>query len=60
MRRSGLIVQEAEGSVLNKDVVIAKAEQTIVEAAGDDEEDDGILSLSKPSHIIFGKSTIKA
>jgi hypothetical protein len=60
MRRSGLIVQEAEGSVLKKDVVIAKAEQTIVEAASDDEEDDGILSLRKPRHIIFGKSTINA
>jgi hypothetical protein len=26
----------------------------------DDEEDDGILSPSKPSHIEFGKSTVKA
>jgi hypothetical protein len=52
MRRYGLVVQEAEGSVLKKDVVIA-------EATSDDEEDDGILSPSKPSHIEFGKSTVK-
>jgi hypothetical protein len=52
MRRSWLVVQEGEGYVLKKDVVIAKA-------TSDDEEDDGILSPSKPSHIEFGKSTVK-
>jgi hypothetical protein len=59
MRCLGLVVQEGEGSIPEKDDIIAEAEHTIVEAASDDEEDDGILSTSKPSHIEFGKSTIK-
>jgi hypothetical protein len=60
MRHSGLVVQEGEGFVPEKGDVIAEAEQTIAKAASDDEEDDGILSPSKPSHIEFGKSTMKA
>jgi hypothetical protein len=60
MRCSRLIVQEGEESATKKDVVITEAEQTIAEAASDDEEDDGILSPSKPSHLEFGKSTVKA
>jgi hypothetical protein len=60
MRRSRLIVQEGEWSIPEKDDVIAEAEHTIVEVASDDEEDDGILSPSKPSHIKFGKFTVKA
>jgi hypothetical protein len=52
MKHSGLVVQEG-GSVLMKDVAIAKA-------VSDDEEDDDILSPSKPSHSEFGKSTVKA
>jgi hypothetical protein len=51
MKHSGLVVQEG-GSVLMKDVAIAKA-------VSDDEEDDDILSPSKPSHSEFGKSTVK-
>jgi hypothetical protein len=40
----------------------AKAEQTIAEAnsENEDEDDDNILSPSKPSHIEFGRSTVKA
>jgi hypothetical protein len=53
MKRSGLVVQEGEEVIPEKD-------DAITEAASDDEEDDGILSPSKPSHIEFGKSTIKA
>jgi hypothetical protein len=60
MRRSGLVVQEGEGSILEKDDVIAKAEHAIAEDASDDKKDDGILSPSKPSHVEFGKSTVKA
>jgi hypothetical protein len=51
MRRSGLVVPEvavAEGE-------IAEAEQTVAEDKSDDEieEDNSILSPSKPSHIEF-------
>jgi hypothetical protein len=49
-----------KGLFPKKDGVIVEAEQTFVEAASDVEEDDGILSPSKPSHIEFGKSTVKA
>jgi hypothetical protein len=59
MRRSWLVVQEGEEFIPEKDDVIAEAEHTIAEATSDDEEDDVILSPSKPSHIEFGKSTMK-
>jgi hypothetical protein len=58
MRRSGLVVPEeavAEGDT-------AEAKQTVAEDGSDDEfeEDNSILSPSKPSHIEFGKSTVSA
>jgi hypothetical protein len=53
MKCSGLVVQEGEEVIPEKDDAIA-------EAASDDEEDDHILSPSKPSHIEFGKSNVKA
>jgi hypothetical protein len=53
MKCSELVVQEGEEVILEKD-------DAITEAASDDEEDDSIFSPSKPSHIEFGKSTIKA
>ena len=58
MRRSGLVVSEkyvSEGEA-------AEAEQIAAEDGSDDEaeEDYSILSLSKPSHIEFGKSTMTA
>jgi hypothetical protein len=59
MKHFGLVVQEEEESIPTKDVVVAEAEPTIAEADSDDEENDGILSLSKPSHTEFGKSTVK-
>jgi hypothetical protein len=59
MKHSGLVVREEE-SIPTEDVVVAEAEPTITEADSDDEEDDGILSSSKPSHIEFGKSMVKA
>jgi hypothetical protein len=60
MKRSGLVVQGEEGPFPEKDSANAKAENVIAEASSDDEEDDGILSSSKPSHVEFGKSTMKA
>jgi hypothetical protein len=60
MRRSGLVVQEEEGSVPEKDDVIAEAEQIVAKAASDDEEDDRILSPINSNHIEFVKSTLKA
>jgi hypothetical protein len=62
MKRSGLVVQEETKLIPTEDVVHAKAEPTIMEAnsENEDEDDDNILSPSKPSHIEFGKSTIKA
>jgi hypothetical protein len=60
MRRSGLVVHEGEGSFPEKDSVNVKAENVDVEAGSDDEEDDGILSPSKPNHVKFEKSTVKA
>jgi hypothetical protein len=48
-----LVIQEEEEVILEKNDAIA-------EATSDDEEDDGILSPSKPSHIEFVKSIVKA
>jgi hypothetical protein len=60
VRRSGLVVQDGEGSFQEKYSVNAEAGTIDAEAGIDDEEDDGILSPSKPSHVEFGKSAIKA
>jgi hypothetical protein len=43
-----------------KDIVNAKADNVVAESGSDDEEDEGILSPSKPSHVEFEKSTVKA
>jgi hypothetical protein len=59
MRHSGLVVQEEGEAPLEEDTRNAKAENIIAEAGSDDEEDDGILSLSKPSHIEFGRFIVK-
>jgi hypothetical protein len=60
MKRSGLVVQEEEGPFPKKDSANAEAENVVAEADIDDEEDDGILDPSKPNHVEFGKSTVKA
>jgi hypothetical protein len=52
MRRSGLIIPEEEEAFPEMDNANA-------EAGSDEEEDDGIQSPSKPSHIEFGRSTVK-
>jgi hypothetical protein len=59
MKRSGLVVQEEKEPVPIEVVVVAEADPTIVEVDKDNKDDDGILSPSKPSHIEFGKSTVK-
>jgi hypothetical protein len=59
MKRSRLVVREEKKLVPIEDVAVAEAEPTVAESDSDDEEDDGILSPSKPSHIEFGKSTVK-
>jgi hypothetical protein len=51
MRRSGLVVREEE------DTYNDEARNIVAKAGSDDEEDDGILSPSKPSHIEFGRCT---
>jgi hypothetical protein len=48
------------GSFLEKDSVNVEAKTIVAEFDSDDEEDDGILSASKPNHVEFGKSTVKA
>jgi hypothetical protein len=55
MRRSRLIVP-----VPIEDVVDVEAEPTNAEANSENKDDDGILSPSKPNHIEFGKSIVKA
>jgi hypothetical protein len=60
MRRSGLIVQEEKEIVPIEDVVDAEVEPTTAEVDSEDEDDDNILSPSKPSHIEFRKSTVTA
>jgi hypothetical protein len=61
MKRFGLVVQE-ETKLIPTDVVDVEAEPTIAEPSSEneDEDDDNILSPSKPSHIEFGKSIVKA
>jgi hypothetical protein len=56
MRRSGLMTS---GKAISEGAT-AEAEQIAAEDGSDDEaeEDYNILSLSKPSHIEFGKSTV--
>jgi hypothetical protein len=60
MKRSGLVIREEEGSFPEKDSANAEAKNVVAEAGSNDEEGDGILSPSKPSHVEFGKSTLKA
>jgi hypothetical protein len=60
MKRSRLVVQEEEGPFPEKDIVNVEAENVVAEASNDEEEDDGILSPSKPSHVELLKSTVKA
>jgi hypothetical protein len=59
MRRSGLVVHEdatAEGtSNAEADQAVAK-----VESDNESEEDDSIMFPTKPSHVEFGKSIVKA
>ena len=57
MTRSGLVVSE---EVTVEGVSNAETEQIVAEGESDNEseEDNSILSPTKPSHIEFGKSTV--
>jgi hypothetical protein len=59
MRHSGLVVQEG---VTAEDTPNVEAEQAEAKVGSDNqsEEDNSILSPTKPSHIEFGKSKVKA
>jgi hypothetical protein len=56
MRQSGLVVSEDATA----EDATAEAEDNVAEGGSDDksEEDNSILSPSKPNHIEFGKSTV--
>jgi hypothetical protein len=58
MRRSGLVVQE---ETIAEGIADAEAERTVAEAESENEseDDDIILCPTKPSHIAFGRSTVK-
>jgi hypothetical protein len=58
MKLSGLVVQE---ETVTEGAADVEAEPSIAEAdcENEDEDDDIILSPRKPSHIEFGKSTVK-
>jgi hypothetical protein len=59
MRRSGLVVREG---VIAEGTSTAKVEQVVTEVESDNEseDDDSILCPTKPSHVEFGRSTVKA
>jgi hypothetical protein len=59
MKCSGLVVQE---ETITEGAADAEAEQIIVkvDSKNEDEDDDNILSPSKPRHIEFEISTVKA
>jgi hypothetical protein len=59
MRRAGLVVQE---ETFAEDTSNAEAEQAVVEAksGNESEDDDSILCPTNPSHVEFGRSTVKA
>ena len=58
MRRSGLVVQEGAIAEGTSNV---EAGQTVTEVESDNEseDDNSILCPTKPSHVEFGKSTVK-
>jgi hypothetical protein len=58
MRRSRLVVQE---EIIVEGTSNAEVEQVVAKAESDNgsEDDDSILCLTKPSHVEFGRSTIK-
>ena len=59
MRRSGLIVQEG---AITEGASNVEAEQVVteVESHNEIEDDNSILCPTKPSHVEFGRSTVKA
>ena len=59
MRHFGLVVREGGEAFLEEYTRNAEPGNIVAEGGSDDEEDDGILSPSKPGHIEFGRSTVK-
>jgi hypothetical protein len=59
MRQSGLVVQEG-AIVEGTSNVEAEQDMLEVESDNESEEDDSILCPTKPSHVEFGKFTVKA
>jgi hypothetical protein len=59
MRRSGLVVQEGAIAEGTSNVEVEQA-VTEVESDNESEDDDSILCPTKPSHVEFGRSTVKA
>jgi hypothetical protein len=59
VRRSRLVVHE---ETIVEGTSNAEAEQAMAKAESDNEseDDDNILCLTKPSHVEFGRSTVKA
>jgi hypothetical protein len=59
MRRLGLILQEG---AITEGASNVEAEQTVTEVESDNEseDDDSILCPTKPSHVEFGRSIVKA
>ena len=59
MRRSGLIVQEG---AITKGASNVEAEQVVTEVESNNkiEDDNSILCPTKPSHVEFGRSTVKS
>jgi hypothetical protein len=59
MRRSGLVVQEGAIAEGTSNVEVEQA-TTEAESGNESEDDGNILCPTKPSHVEFGKSTVKA
>jgi hypothetical protein len=59
MKRSWLVVQEG---VIAEGTSTVEAEQVVTEVESDNEseDDDSIMCPTKPSHVEFGRSTVKA
>jgi hypothetical protein len=59
MRRSGLVVQEGDIGEGTSDAEVEEAMDE-VDSDNESEKDGSILCPTKPSHVEFGKSTVKA
>jgi hypothetical protein len=58
LRRSGLVLQEGAIAEGTSNAEVEQA-MTKVESDNESEDDDRILCPTKPSHVEFGRSTVK-